>query len=92
MLKFFRFGVILCLFAFSCGIVSAQQTLGSINGTAKDNSGGTVSGVTVKVRDLGTNYTRTAIAKEDGSFSIRGAIHWPGLPRACVCGTRISRG
>jgi Carboxypeptidase regulatory-like domain len=70
MLKFFRFGVILCLFAFSCGIVSAQQTLGSINGTAKDNSGGTVSGVTVKVRDLGTNYTRTAIAKEDGSFSI----------------------
>ena len=33
----------------------------------KDNSGGTVSGVTVKVRDLATNCTRTTTAKEDGS-------------------------
>jgi hypothetical protein len=70
MIKFYSLAVIFCLFAFSCDIASAQQTLGSVNGTAKDNSGGTVSGVTVKVRDLGTNYTRTAIAKEDGSFSI----------------------
>jgi hypothetical protein len=48
----------------------AQETLGSINGTVKDNSGGVVSRVTVRVRNLATNLTQTATSKEDGSYSI----------------------
>jgi hypothetical protein len=48
----------------------AQQTLGSINGTVKDSSGGVVAKVAVKARNLGTNLTQTASSKDDGSFSI----------------------
>ncbi len=48
----------------------AQQTLGSINGTVSDSSGGVVGKVAVKARNLGTNLTQTATTKDDGSFSI----------------------
>jgi hypothetical protein len=48
----------------------AQQTLGSINGTVKDSSGGVVGKVAVKARNLGTNLTQTASSKDDGSFSL----------------------
>ncbi len=48
----------------------AQQTLGSINGTVKDSSGGVVGKVAVKARNLGTNLTQTATSNDDGSFSI----------------------
>jgi hypothetical protein len=47
-----------------------QQTLGSINGTVKDASGGVVAKVAVKARNLGTNLTQTTSSKDDGSFSI----------------------
>jgi hypothetical protein len=49
----------------------AQQTLGSINGTVTDSSGGVVAQVAVKARNLGTNLTETATSKDDGSFSIK---------------------
>jgi len=48
---------------------SAQQTLGGINGTVKDSSGGVMQGVTVKVRNTGTNLEVTATSNNDGSFS-----------------------
>jgi len=48
----------------------AQQTLGSINGTVSDSSGGVVGKVAVKARNLGTNLTETATTKDDGSFRI----------------------
>jgi hypothetical protein len=48
----------------------AQQTLGSVIGTVKDSSGGMVSKVAVKVRNLATNLTQTASTKDDGSFNI----------------------
>jgi hypothetical protein len=48
----------------------AQQTLGSINGTVKDSSGGVVAKVAVKVHNPSTNLTQTATTKDDGSFSI----------------------
>lgn len=48
----------------------AQQTLGSINGTVTDSSGGVVSDASVKARNIGTNLEQTAKSKSDGSFSI----------------------
>jgi hypothetical protein len=48
----------------------AQQTLGSINGTVTDSSGGVVSKVAVKAHNLGTNLTQSASSKDDGSFSL----------------------
>ena len=50
--------------------VSAQQTLGSINGTVTDASGAVVQGASVKIRAVATNLEVTAETKSDGSFSI----------------------
>jgi hypothetical protein len=48
----------------------AQQTLGSINGTVTDSSGGVVQNAEVKVHNLGTGLEQTAKTKADGSFAI----------------------
>src|SRR5467141_5214916 len=48
----------------------AQQTLGSINGTVTDVSGGVLGKVTVKVHSAATNLEQTAVTKDDGSFLI----------------------
>jgi hypothetical protein len=48
----------------------AQQTLGSINGTVTDSSGGVVQGATVKVHNLATGLEQVTRTKSDGSFSI----------------------
>lgn len=50
----------------------AQQTLGSINGTVADVSGGVLGRVTVKVHNTETNLEQTAVTKDDGSFLIVG--------------------
>ena len=46
----------------------AQQSLGAINGTAKDSSGATMAQVTVTIRNAGTNFQETRTTKNDGSF------------------------
>jgi len=48
----------------------AQQTLGSINGTVTDSSGGVVHVGTVKVHNVDIVFEQTATTKNDGSFSI----------------------
>ena len=48
----------------------AQQTLGSINGTVTDSSGGVVSKVLVRVRNVGTNLEQTTNTKDDGAFTL----------------------
>src|SRR5260370_39732136 len=52
-----------------------QQTLGSINGTVTDVSGGVLGKVTVKVHSAATNLAQTPVTKDEGSFLI------VGLPR-----------
>jgi carboxypeptidase family protein len=47
----------------------AQQTLGSINGTVTDSSGGVLQSVAVRIRNQGTNLEVTTMTKDDGSFS-----------------------
>src|SRR6202140_1094189 len=48
----------------------AQETLGSINGTVKDSSGGVVAGASVKARNVATNLEQSATTEDDGSFAI----------------------
>jgi hypothetical protein len=71
-MNFRRFGclVVLVLLALVPVSVSAQQTLGSINGTVTDSSGGSVSGAAVTIRNVDTNLEVTAQTKNDGSFSV----------------------
>lgn len=54
--------------------VLAQQTLGWIDGTVTDSSGGVLQNVTVKARNTATNLEVAAQTKDDGSF------HIPDLP------------
>ena len=63
------------LFAFTAFLTctpsaSAQQTLGSVNGTVLDPSGAAVSGATVEVTDTQINLTRTTKSQGSGFFQI----------------------
>jgi Carboxypeptidase regulatory-like domain len=60
---------VLCL-ACLAEFASAQQTLGSINGTVTDTSGAVVPGAIVKARSVATNLSVDAKTQSDGSFSI----------------------
>jgi len=62
--------VVLASLLLAASSALAQQTLGSINGTVSDSSGGVVGKVAVKARNLGTNLTQTATSKDDGSYSL----------------------
>jgi len=72
MSKWFRsFTTIASFFCFLlCPPSHAQQTLGSINGTVTDSSGGVLGKVTVKIRNLDTNLEQVASTKDDGSFFV----------------------
>ncbi len=60
---------LLCIVAFT-HVSSAQQTLGSINGTVTDSSGAVIQGASVNARAVATNLSVNANTKSDGSFSI----------------------
>jgi outer membrane receptor protein involved in Fe transport len=52
-------------------VVSAQtSSSGTITGVVKDEKGAVVPGATVKVTNLGTNATRTAVTGSEGSYEI----------------------
>src|SRR6266851_283836 len=70
MIRNLRFAAVFCLLLFSCSIASAQQTLGSINGTVTDSSGGVLGKVSVKVKNAGTNLEVSATTRDDGSFQV----------------------
>jgi len=60
---------LLCVVALA-EFASAQQTLGSINGTVTDASGAVVQGAAVKAHAVATNLSVNAQTKSDGSFDI----------------------
>ncbi|HXJ47057.1 MAG TPA: TonB-dependent receptor [Candidatus Dormibacteraeota bacterium] len=63
--------LILGIFAYlnvAAGNAVPQQSLGSINGTVKDSSGGVISGASVKVRNIATNLEQDSRSKSDGSY------------------------
>ncbi|HEY1806551.1 MAG TPA: carboxypeptidase regulatory-like domain-containing protein [Terracidiphilus sp.] len=56
-----------------CGVVaSAQVETGQIAGTVLDQTGAAVPGATVAVKNLGTNYQRSAVSSSTGSYLITG--------------------
>lgn len=69
----FKLQVSVCLAIFVALLLSlpahAQQTLGAINGTVTDATGGVVQGVSVQIRNVATNESVTVQTKGDGSFS-----------------------
>ena len=58
---------LLCSFA---SMASAQETTGTIVGTARDETGAALPGVTVTARNQQTNLTREVVSAEDGGYSI----------------------
>ena len=70
--KFFRRFFLLACTGLMCSAtwVSAQQTLGAMNGTVTDISGAVVSNAQIKARAVATNLEVNAQSKGDGSFSI----------------------
>ena len=51
-----------------------QATSGTISGTVTDQSGGTVLGAAISVRNLDTNVARTAATGADGRFNFAGLL------------------
>ena len=72
--SFWRSVVCCGLFAMAmilCALqASAQQTLGSLNGTVVDATGAAVTGATVKVTDVAINVTATTTTQKTGFFQI----------------------
>src|ERR1044072_6773792 len=65
----FTFGLLLVL-AFAAGTATAQTqiTTGVIQGMVEDEQGATVPGVSVEVKNVETNLTRTLTTDESGRF------------------------
>ena len=71
MFRFVRSAVIAALISFLfSSIGSAQQTLGSINGTVTDSSGAALGKVAVKVKNAATNLEVNIETKDDGSYLV----------------------
>lgn len=67
-----RAGLVLalgCLLGLAPSLAHAQAT-GSISGTAKDDSGAVLPGVTIEATNTATNRVRTAITGADGFYTI----------------------
>jgi len=58
-----------CVLGLNPGLAHAQAT-GSISGTAKDESGAVLPGVTIEATNVGTNGVRTATTGPDGFYAI----------------------
>jgi Carboxypeptidase regulatory-like domain/TonB dependent receptor len=67
---FRSFTVFLASLLLLCLPSYGQQTLGAVNGTVADSSGGVLSKVTVKIRNVDTNLEQVASTKDDGSFFV----------------------
>src|ERR1044071_6460304 len=65
-----RLVLFVCLVLSVAIAVSAQEPVGSIEGTVSDPQGAVVQGATVMVRNTATNFTRTATTAENGTYRI----------------------
>src|SRR2546430_16887254 len=61
--------VTLCLF-FGASLLLSQSTTGTIQGLVVDQQKALVPGVTVTVRNLETNATRTGISNDEGRYRV----------------------
>jgi hypothetical protein len=73
MMRILRFALVVLFLASVFTFVptsSAQQTLGTLNGTVTDPSGASVPSATVTVTNVGINLTRTATTQDSGFYQI----------------------
>ncbi len=68
--RFTGCGLMFLAALFCCIPSSAQQTLGSINGTVLDTTGAAIPGATVTVTNSAINVTRSTTSQETGFFQI----------------------
>ena len=61
--------VLLAALGANVGILHAQGLTGQLSGTITDAGGGVMPGVTVVVKNAGTNQTREVITGADGTFA-----------------------
>jgi Carboxypeptidase regulatory-like domain/TonB dependent receptor len=61
--------VFLVLLLLNPAAVCGQANTGAIVGTVHDGSGGVLSGVTITIRNEGTNVTRTVVTTASGDYS-----------------------
>ncbi len=70
-MKTIRFFLVLVGLVCLAGLsASAQQTLGSINGTVTDISGAVVANASVKIHSVSTGLDQATKTRSDGSFSV----------------------
>src|SRR5215213_3914095 len=70
MIRLMRFA--LAVFACTCMVglpAAAQESRGSIAGLVVDSSGGALPGVTVTIRNIGTNATTVQTTNETGQYT-----------------------
>ncbi len=60
-------GLVVLALALSCG-AQTSRVAGAIQGSVVDQTGSAVAGATVRLRNLGTNRTRTVSSNSEGSF------------------------
>src|SRR5215470_4415105 len=51
------------------GIATAQVTTGSVSGNVKDSAGAVLPGVSIKLTNTDTGFTRTVISDEVGRYN-----------------------
>ena len=61
----------LAMLLFGPSGVSAQVVTGTILGTVSDSSGGVMPGVTITIRNTGTEFTRTVVTDARGRYEER---------------------
>jgi hypothetical protein len=90
-------GSLLLVYLAAAQPVAAQSLFGSILGTVSDKSQSVVARAVVRIRNTGTNATRTVMTDQDGNFqapalpvgSYEVACEAPGFKRSIVSGVSL---
>src|SRR6187397_862689 len=71
MTRLMRFAValLICGVVFGARLIGAQESRGSISGLVVDSSGGALPGVTVTIRNNGTNATVVQTTNSSGQYT-----------------------
>ncbi|MCI0621472.1 MAG: carboxypeptidase regulatory-like domain-containing protein [Acidobacteria bacterium] len=63
--------IFLLAMSFQQGRLDAQTSDGEILGTVRDQTGSVMPNVTITVRNVGTNLSRTSVTGSDGNYEVR---------------------
>src|SRR5262245_47582775 len=63
------YGVLVVLASLFCGSAAAQTT-GALSGSVTDPSGASVAGATVEARNLETDFSRSVVTTQNGTYRL----------------------